>query len=248
MAGHLGAEKVTVQNLEVFGVDADRGLILVKGGVPGAKGSYVRIVDAVKAGRPAEAPYPAAYLSRPDAPRRRPRPRRRRLPRHRPRPTPRRRPGSRMMQHRRQESRRRGGGRGRARRRRVRRRGPHRHPPPRRAVAAGQAPGRHPQGQDPRRDLPHRRQDVQAEGHRPRAARLARASTCSAAAASPSARSRATTPTTCRRRSARWACAARCRARRRRASSLVLDEARLDEPKTKALRAAFGRLGLDARR
>jgi large subunit ribosomal protein L3 len=67
MAGHLGSEKVTVQNLEVFGVDADRGLILVKGGVPGAKGSYVRIVDAVKAGRPAEAPYPAAFLSRPEA-------------------------------------------------------------------------------------------------------------------------------------------------------------------------------------
>src|SRR5438874_12068713 len=42
MAGHLGAEKVTVQNLEVFGVDADRGLILVKGGVPGAKGSHGR--------------------------------------------------------------------------------------------------------------------------------------------------------------------------------------------------------------
>src|ERR687883_920015 len=40
MAGHLGAERVTVQNVEVFGVDADRGLILVKGGVPGAKGSY----------------------------------------------------------------------------------------------------------------------------------------------------------------------------------------------------------------
>ena len=35
--------------------------------MPGAKGSYVRIVDAVKAGRPAEAPYPAAYLSRPEA-------------------------------------------------------------------------------------------------------------------------------------------------------------------------------------
>jgi large subunit ribosomal protein L3 len=66
MAGHLGAERVTVQNLEVFGVDADRGLILVKGGVPGAKGSYVRITDAVKAGRPAEAPYPASILRGPE--------------------------------------------------------------------------------------------------------------------------------------------------------------------------------------
>jgi large subunit ribosomal protein L3 len=67
MAGHLGAERVTVQNLEVFGVDADRGLILVKGGVPGAKGSYVRVTDAVKAGRPAEAPYPASILGGPEA-------------------------------------------------------------------------------------------------------------------------------------------------------------------------------------
>ena len=62
MAGHMGAERVTVQNLEVFGVDADRGLVLVRGGVPGAKGSYVRISDAVKAGRPGEAPYPAAIV------------------------------------------------------------------------------------------------------------------------------------------------------------------------------------------
>src|ERR1700712_3116255 len=43
MAGHLGHEKVTVQNLEVFGVDADRGLIMVKGGVPGPDGSWVRV-------------------------------------------------------------------------------------------------------------------------------------------------------------------------------------------------------------
>jgi large subunit ribosomal protein L3 len=62
MAGHMGARQVTVQNLEVFGVDADRGLVLVRGGVPGAKGSYVRISDAVKAGRPGEAPYPAAIV------------------------------------------------------------------------------------------------------------------------------------------------------------------------------------------
>jgi large subunit ribosomal protein L3 len=62
MAGHMGARQVTVQNLEVFGVDADRGLVLVRGGVPGAKGSYVRITDAVKAGRPGEAPYPAAIV------------------------------------------------------------------------------------------------------------------------------------------------------------------------------------------
>jgi large subunit ribosomal protein L3 len=59
MAGHMGDVRRTVQNLEVFGVDAERGLVLVKGGVPGSKGGFVRITDAVKAGRPNDAPYPA---------------------------------------------------------------------------------------------------------------------------------------------------------------------------------------------
>jgi large subunit ribosomal protein L3 len=68
MAGHMGAKRVTVQNLEVFGVDAERGLVLVRGGVPGAKGSYVRITDAVKAGRPGDAPYPAALANKAEAP------------------------------------------------------------------------------------------------------------------------------------------------------------------------------------
>ncbi len=62
MAGHLGARQATVQNLEVFGVDPQRGLILVRGGIPGAKGSYVRVTDAVKKALPKEAPYPAAVL------------------------------------------------------------------------------------------------------------------------------------------------------------------------------------------
>ena len=48
MAGHLGSERVTVQNLEVAKVDEARGLILVKGAVPGSKGSYVLVRDAVK--------------------------------------------------------------------------------------------------------------------------------------------------------------------------------------------------------
>ena len=48
MAGHMGSERVTVQNLEVAKVDEPRGLILVKGAVPGAKGSYVLVRDAVK--------------------------------------------------------------------------------------------------------------------------------------------------------------------------------------------------------
>ncbi len=48
MPGHLGSEKVTVQNLEVVKVDAENNLIAVKGAIPGAKGGYVVITDAVK--------------------------------------------------------------------------------------------------------------------------------------------------------------------------------------------------------
>jgi large subunit ribosomal protein L3 len=61
MAGHLGQERVTTLNLEVAAVDAERGLLMVKGAVPGAKGGFVLVRDAVKAARPAEAPYPAAF-------------------------------------------------------------------------------------------------------------------------------------------------------------------------------------------
>lgn len=48
LAGHLGSEKVTVQNLDVVKVDAENNLIAVKGAVPGAKGSVVVITNAVK--------------------------------------------------------------------------------------------------------------------------------------------------------------------------------------------------------
>lgn len=48
MPGHLGSEKVTVQNLDVVKVDAENNLIAVKGAVPGAKGGYVVITNAVK--------------------------------------------------------------------------------------------------------------------------------------------------------------------------------------------------------
>ncbi|MBT4879712.1 MAG: 50S ribosomal protein L3 [Alphaproteobacteria bacterium] len=48
MAGHLGAERVTVQNLQIVSTDAEQGLVLVRGGIPGSKGSYVFIRDAVK--------------------------------------------------------------------------------------------------------------------------------------------------------------------------------------------------------
>lgn len=60
MAGHLGDERVTTQNLVVVSTDPTRGLILVRGAVPGAEGGWVLIRDAVKAGMPEGAPYPAA--------------------------------------------------------------------------------------------------------------------------------------------------------------------------------------------
>ena len=60
MPGHLGQERVTTLNLEVAAVDADKGLLLIKGSVPGAKGGYILVRDAVKAERPADAPFPAA--------------------------------------------------------------------------------------------------------------------------------------------------------------------------------------------
>ena len=67
MAGHLGDERVTVQNLKVVAVDASKGLIMVKGGVPGAENAWVRITDAVKMSSPVELPLPAG-LKKPDEP------------------------------------------------------------------------------------------------------------------------------------------------------------------------------------
>ena len=51
LAGHMGSVKVTVQNLEVVRVDADKNLILVKGAIPGPKGSMVTIKEAVKSSK-----------------------------------------------------------------------------------------------------------------------------------------------------------------------------------------------------
>ena len=59
MAGHLGAERVTVQNLKVVAIDAARGLIMVKGGVPGSENTWVRVTDAVKKPANASVPMPA---------------------------------------------------------------------------------------------------------------------------------------------------------------------------------------------
>jgi large subunit ribosomal protein L3 len=67
MAGHMGNRQVTVQNLEVFGVDPERGLILLKGGVPGPKGGWLRVTDAVKSALPPQAPFPAAVVHKGEA-------------------------------------------------------------------------------------------------------------------------------------------------------------------------------------
>ena len=60
MAGHLGVERVTTQNLEVVSTDDEMGIILVRGAVPGPKGGFVLVSDAVKVARPKDAPYPAS--------------------------------------------------------------------------------------------------------------------------------------------------------------------------------------------
>lgn len=60
MAGHMGAEAVTIQNLQVVDVDVEEGIILVKGAVPGSKGGWVKVVDAVKKPLAKDLPFPAA--------------------------------------------------------------------------------------------------------------------------------------------------------------------------------------------
>ena len=59
MAGHMGTERATVQNLKVVGTDADKGLLLVKCAVPGQAGNWVLVSDSVKRKLPKEAPSPA---------------------------------------------------------------------------------------------------------------------------------------------------------------------------------------------
>ncbi len=61
MAGHMGDVRVTVQNLKIVSTDADQGLVLVRGAVPGAEGGWVLIQDAVKRkAKDVELPFPAA--------------------------------------------------------------------------------------------------------------------------------------------------------------------------------------------
>lgn len=66
MAGQMGDKKITMQSLEVVSIDEDRGLILVKGGVPGSIGSWVEINDAKKKSLPASTPYPAGTKAQVD--------------------------------------------------------------------------------------------------------------------------------------------------------------------------------------
>jgi large subunit ribosomal protein L3 len=63
MAGHMGDERVTTQNLQVVRTDAEQGFILIRGAVPGAKGGWVMIRDAAKKPVPANAIRPAALRS-----------------------------------------------------------------------------------------------------------------------------------------------------------------------------------------
>tara|TARA_R110000787_G_scaffold55670_18_gene128498 strand:- start:2714 stop:3598 length:885 start_codon:yes stop_codon:yes gene_type:complete len=63
MAGHMGSARVTTQNLEVVKTDTARGLIMVKGAVPGSKGGWVTVKDAVKKPFPDSAIVPAALAS-----------------------------------------------------------------------------------------------------------------------------------------------------------------------------------------
>jgi len=65
MAGHLGDETVTIMNLKVVSVDEARGLIMVKGAVPGSEGGWVKIRDAVKRKQPDGLPFPAAIKAAP---------------------------------------------------------------------------------------------------------------------------------------------------------------------------------------
>jgi len=60
MAGHMGSTRITTQNLEVVRTDADRGLLMIKGAVPGSKGAWILVKDAHKKALPENAPLPAA--------------------------------------------------------------------------------------------------------------------------------------------------------------------------------------------
>ena len=68
MAGHMGDHRVTTQSLEVVSTDEERGLILVRGAVPGAEGGWVRLRDAAKRPLPEDAPFPAGLRATAEEP------------------------------------------------------------------------------------------------------------------------------------------------------------------------------------
>ena len=63
MAGHLGDERVTVQNLEVIAIDEEENVVLIRGAVPGPKSGWILLSDAVKKAMPENAPLPAGLKS-----------------------------------------------------------------------------------------------------------------------------------------------------------------------------------------
>ena len=67
MAGHMGSTRVTTQNLEVIKTDAERGLLMIKGAVPGSKGSWIMVRDAIKKALPEAAPVPAGLVASAEA-------------------------------------------------------------------------------------------------------------------------------------------------------------------------------------
>jgi large subunit ribosomal protein L3 len=67
MAGHLGAARVTTQSLEVISADAERGVLMIKGSVPGSTGGYVLVRDAAKRKAPDGLPFPGAIRETPSS-------------------------------------------------------------------------------------------------------------------------------------------------------------------------------------
>jgi len=61
MPGHMGVDRVTTINLKVAQVDVERGLILIEGAVPGAKGGWITVRDAVKKAPPKDLPTPGKF-------------------------------------------------------------------------------------------------------------------------------------------------------------------------------------------
>jgi large subunit ribosomal protein L3 len=68
MAGHMGDERITTQNLVVVKTDVDRGLLMIRGAVPGSKGGWVIVRDAVKKAAHKDAPKPGAFKPRAEKP------------------------------------------------------------------------------------------------------------------------------------------------------------------------------------